>query len=214
MEDAELEWQAGALGIHGGVDAAGVELEPAELLGREDDQSAISCGADLEGALEAVVREQGCAGDFCEVAGDVAAEGAHLPEAVLRCNVALGDDEVVEVCCADVGNAVSVALYGDWSGEAGDGEVAVELGERVVEDLACEMAGGEEAADAEDNDECGENEEGANKDAAAQRLQGSIAVIGRGFAGAAVFHVVEEGRCLKWLDRGSDFVGVHALIEV
>ena len=63
------------------------------------------------------------------VAGGVAAEGLHLPEAVLRGDVALGDDEVVERGGLDVGDAVGVALDGDGSGEAGDGDGAVELRE-------------------------------------------------------------------------------------
>ena len=66
----------------------------------------------------------------------MAAEGVHLPEAVLGGDVALGDDEVVERGGADVGDAVGVALDGDGSGESGDGDGAVELGEGVVHGLA------------------------------------------------------------------------------
>ena len=83
--------------------------------------------------------------DLGEGAGGVAAEGVHLPEAVLRGDEALGDDEVVERGGADVGDAVGVALDGDGSGEAGDGDGAVELGEGVVHGLASPVAGGEEA---------------------------------------------------------------------
>ena len=59
----------------------------------------------------------------------MAAEGVHLPEAILRGDEALGEDEVVERGGADVGDAVVVAKDGDGSGEAGDGDGAVELGE-------------------------------------------------------------------------------------
>jgi hypothetical protein len=49
----------------------------------------------------------------------MAAEGVHLPEAVLCGDEALGKDEVVERGGTDVRNAVVVALDGDWGGEAG-----------------------------------------------------------------------------------------------
>ena len=44
----------------------------------------------------------------------------------------LGDDHVIEVRGFDGGNAVRVALDGNGSGEARDGEAAVELRERVA----------------------------------------------------------------------------------
>ena len=76
--------------------------------------------------------DEGGAEDLGEVAGGVAAEGVHLPEAVLCGDEALGEEEVVERGGADVGDAVGVALDGDGSGEAGDGDGAVELGEGVA----------------------------------------------------------------------------------
>ena len=142
----------GALGFHGGVDAAGVELEPAELLGWEDGEGAVGGGADLEGALEAVVGEHGGAEDLGHVAGDEAAEGVHLPEAVLRGDVALGDDEVVEGGGVDVGDAVGIALDGDGSGEAGDGECAVKLREGVAQGLVRPVACGEEGYCGDEDD--------------------------------------------------------------
>ncbi len=42
--------------------------------------------------------DQGGAEDLSQFAGGVAAEGFHLPESVLRGDVALGEDEVVEGC--------------------------------------------------------------------------------------------------------------------
>ena len=74
-EEAELEREVRALGFHGGVDAAGVELEPAHLVGREGGVGAVGGGADLEGALEAVVGDHALAEDLGHVAGDEAAEG-------------------------------------------------------------------------------------------------------------------------------------------
>ena len=93
-----------------------------ELVGGEDGDGAVGGGADLQGALEAVVLDEGGAEDLGELAGGVAAEGVHLPEAVLRGDEALGEEEVVEVGGVDGGDAVGVALDGDGGGEAGDGE--------------------------------------------------------------------------------------------
>ncbi len=71
----------------------------------------------------------------------MAAEKVHLPEAVLRGDVALGEDEVFERGGVDVGDAVGVALDGDGGGEAVDGESAVELGEVRLHDVGDVAAG-------------------------------------------------------------------------
>ena len=55
----------------------------------------------------------------------MAAEGVHLPEAVLGGDEALGEEKIVERGGAEVGDAVCVALDGDGGGEAGDGDGAV-----------------------------------------------------------------------------------------
>ena len=109
-----------------GVDAAGVGLELVELVGGEDGGGAVGGGAELEDALLAVVLDEGGAEDFGEGTGAVAAEGVHLEEAVGGGDVALGEEEVVEVGGVDGGDVLRVAGDGDGRGEAGDGEVAVE----------------------------------------------------------------------------------------
>jgi hypothetical protein len=118
-EEAELEREVGALEGDGGVDAGGVTLEEVKLVGREDGGGAVGGNAQGEGALEAVVGEERGAEDFGEAAGGVAAEGVHLPEAVLCGDEALSEDEVVERGGTDVRDAVVVAPDGDWGGEAG-----------------------------------------------------------------------------------------------
>jgi hypothetical protein len=95
----------------------------------------------------------------------VAAEGVHLPEAVLCGDEALGEEEVIERGGADVGDAVGVAPDGDWSGEAGDGDGAVELRKGVAHGLAKPVARRDEADDGEEDDERGEDEDGAAEDA-------------------------------------------------
>ena len=95
LEDAVFEGEVVSLGGDGGVDAFGVKLQPVELVGRHSGEGSIGGGAELQDALDAVVGNHGRAEDLGELTGGVAAEGLHLPEAVLRGDVALGDDEVV-----------------------------------------------------------------------------------------------------------------------
>jgi hypothetical protein len=95
-EEAELEGEMGALEVDGGIDAGGVALEEVELVGGESGDGAVGGGSEEEGALEAVVGEEAGAEDLGEGTGGVAAEGVHLPEAVLCGDEALGEEEVVE----------------------------------------------------------------------------------------------------------------------
>jgi hypothetical protein len=196
-EETELEGQVRALEVDGGVDSGGVALEEVELIGGERGKGAVGRGPDEEGALEAVVCEEAGAEDFGEGAGGVAAEGVHLPEAVLCGDEALGQDEVVERGGADVGDAVGVALDGDGSGEAGDGDSTVELGKGVAHGLAEPVARDNQADDGGENDEGDEDDDDAAEDAAAFGLDGRL-LWGEGFV---------------WDDVGVCEVGeVHGLI--
>ncbi len=198
-EEAELEREVGALEGHGGVDAGGVVLEEVKLIGREGGDGAVGGGAELEGALEAVVGEERGAEDLGEGAGGVAAEGVHLPEAVLRGDEALGEEKVVERGGADVGDAVVVALDGDGGGEAGDGDGAVELWKGVVHGLVDPVPGGDEGDGADDDDEGGEDDDDAEEDAAALGVQ-------RGLLGG-------EGRVGNYVGVG-EIGEIHRLIAV
>jgi hypothetical protein len=173
-EETELERKVGALEVHRGVDAGGVALEEMELIGGESGDGAVGGGSDEEGALEAVVSEEAGAEDFGEGAGGVAAEGVHLPEPILRGDEALGEDEVVERGGADVGDAVGVALDDDGSGEPGDGDGTVQLGEGVAHGLAEPVAGGDKADDGDENDEGGEDDGDAAEDASSFGLEGCL----------------------------------------
>ena len=104
----------------------------------------------------------------------MAAEGVHLPEAVLCGDEALGEEEVVERGGADVGDAVGVALDGDGSGETGDGDSTVELGKGLAHGLAEPVARGDEADDGEEDDERGEDNGDAAEDAAAFSLESHL----------------------------------------
>ena len=91
---------------------------------------------ELQRALQAVVGQHGAAEDGGQFAGGVAAQQVHLPEAVLRGDEALGEDEVVQRTGVDVGNAVGIALDRHRRSQAVDGQRAVEL-RQVFAHLAC-----------------------------------------------------------------------------
>ena len=194
-EDAEFDGEMRALGGDGGVDAAGVELEPVELIGRKGGDGAVGGGADLEGALDAVVGDEAGAEDFGEFSGGVAAEDVHLPEAVLRGDEALGEDEVVERGGVDVRDAVGVALDGDGSGEAGDGEGAVDLREGVAHGVADPVASADEGDGGEEEDERNEDGDGSEEDATAAERRGCLV---RYCACLVVETAGEQGR-LGWV---------------
>jgi hypothetical protein len=95
-KETELEWEMGLLDTDGGVDSGGVTLKGVELIGWQCGDGAVGGGAKLKGSLDAVMGEKRWAENLGEGAGGVAAEGVQLPEAVLRGDEALGDEEVVE----------------------------------------------------------------------------------------------------------------------
>jgi hypothetical protein len=154
-DEAELDGEVIALGGDGGVDTVGVDGEPALLIGGQDSDGAVRRCAELEGALEAVVLEHLAAEDGGELAGGVAAEEIHLPEAVLRGDVALGEDEVVEGGGVDVWDAVGVTLDCDRRGEAVDDELAIELWQIGLHDGRDVATGEEESDGGKDGDEAG-----------------------------------------------------------
>jgi hypothetical protein len=173
VEEAKFEREMGLLEGDGGVDSCGVAFESLELVGREGEDGPVSGGAKLEGALETVVGEEGWTEDLSECARCVAAEGVHLPEAVLSGDEALGEQEVVEGGGADMWDPMGVALDGDGSGEAGDGDGAVELGKPVVHGLAEPLTRDEESDDGdEENKSCCGEEDVADQPATSGLLRG------------------------------------------
>jgi hypothetical protein len=150
VEQAELEREVVALVGDGGVDSAGVKIEVMKLGWVKNCNSSISGCAELEDSLGAVGGDEAGAEDFGECAGGVSAKGFHLPEAVLRGDEALRDDEVVDGGGVDVGDAVTIALDGDGRGEAGDGNVAIELRKGVAHHAMSPTACAEESYDEED----------------------------------------------------------------
>ena len=70
-------------------------------------------------ALLTIVRESGRAEDFAELAGRVAAREIHLPETILSGDIALREEEVVEIVSTDVRDALLIA--DDLDGRAKSG---------------------------------------------------------------------------------------------
>jgi hypothetical protein len=120
------------------------------VLGWEDGESAVGGCTDLESTLKAVMRYEGGAEDLRKITGDIASKRIHLPETVLCSNEALSDDDVIEGSGADVGYAVAIALNGDRSGQARNGDVPVNLRKSVMHDLANPMTSSEECSGEEE----------------------------------------------------------------
>ncbi len=58
VEDAKFEGEMLPLDGDGGVDAAGVDVEPVVLVGRKDGEGSVGGGGEAEGALRAVVGDE------------------------------------------------------------------------------------------------------------------------------------------------------------
>jgi hypothetical protein len=127
-EQTELGGQVVLMSRDEGVDASGVVVEEAAVAGVHRGDDLFGFGAHLEEALHAVVSDEAFAEDLRDLPGDVAAGHVHLPEAVLGGDVALGGEEIVEIGGLNVRDAVLISADGDFGGEAGELERAVDLG--------------------------------------------------------------------------------------
>ena len=77
------------------IDTAGVVVKAAAISSRQIEVNALCAEANLEHALCFVVLDERGAHDLSELAVGAAARGVHLPEAILRGDVALRDEEIV-----------------------------------------------------------------------------------------------------------------------
>ena len=202
-EDTELDGEMRALRGDGGVDAFGIELQPAELVGREGGDGAVGGGANLQDALGAIVGNEARPEDLGQISGGVAAEDVHLPEAVLRGDKSLRDDQIVECGRVDVGCALGVALDGDGSGKSGDGEGPVDLRQGIAQGVAGPVASADEGGDGEEDDKRDGNGDDAEKIAA--EACGEVALGG----GILVGEAAGEQSRIGW----NWIVGVHVLIQ-
>ena len=142
---------------------------------------------------------------FSEFPGGVSTEDIHLPEAVLRGDKALGEDEVVKRGGVNMRDAVRVPLNGYGGGEPGDGESAVDLGKGIAQGLMGPVASPDHGCDDQDKGKRDEDDDGAEEDTAAASGEATIfKVLRRPGCGAAG---EQCGLGWGWIE------GVHALIE-
>ena len=110
-----------------------------------------------------------------------------------------------------MGDAVGVALDGDGSREAGDGDGAIKLGKGVAHGLAEPVARGDESDDGEQDDERGEDDDDVAEDAAAFGLESRL-VRSERFVWDHI-RICEMGeahglhRQCKWWGRGGEIWG-------
>ena len=117
------------------IHAARIGFVAGALFRRQVGVDAMRGIAKLKHALRLVVTKQRGAHDFGEFAIGVAAKDIHLPQAILRGDVALRDEHVLLRGGVDVGNAMLIAADGDGRGERGralrgEMDIAVEHGKR------------------------------------------------------------------------------------
>ena len=107
------------------IDAAGVVVEARAIGGRHPRVDALGGHANLQNALRLVVLDERRTENFGQLAVGAAPQAVHLPEPVLRGDVALRDEEIVLRSGGDVGNAVAVAAHSDRRGQSRQMRVAV-----------------------------------------------------------------------------------------
>jgi len=73
--------------------------------------------------------------DFRQLAGGGATKHVHLPKAILRHHIALGEVEILFVLGADMRNAADITHHSHFVLQAGDLNLAVNLGESAVDDV-------------------------------------------------------------------------------
>ena len=122
------------------VDAAGVGVHDGAGLFVEESGVAFGDRAEAESAEVFVHGNRERTEDFGKLAAGDSAKQVHLPETVLRHDIALGFRHVGERRCADVGDAPDVAVNRDLILQAGERSGAVHLRKRVKEEPPREAA--------------------------------------------------------------------------
>src|SRR5262245_2188796 len=112
------------------VDPTRVSFEEGAISGREALHRFASGGAQPKDPLLAITLEKSGTGDFSHFSGSKASHDVHLPEAVLRRDVALGEKEVVETFRANRRDATGVADDCHRRRESAHGKSTVELRKR------------------------------------------------------------------------------------
>ena len=121
----KLQRQPVAVAVDERIDAACVRLELASLIRRKRCSSAISCGAELQITLHLVVQDEAGAENLGELSGGVTAQRVHLPQAILRGDVTLREEQIFHAGGVNGWNALRIARDSDRCVETVDRECAV-----------------------------------------------------------------------------------------
>src|SRR5438105_4768826 len=115
--------------IHERIHAARVSLHAGTVVVRGD-LNILVCGrSHAQDSLLTIELDVCLAENLGEFTRSRTPNDVHLPQTVLSGHITLREEEVVEIGGFDGGNAVSVADGRHWSGDSGDTQFAVELGQ-------------------------------------------------------------------------------------
>src|ERR1700733_5957212 len=115
-----------------GIYAARIVLKIAAVALGEPCGHALGCGPHLQYALHAIMLDQVFAQKLGQLASGHAARHIHLPETVLRGDVALRFKEIVEVCGFNMGHAMLISTHVDGGREPGQEHLPIELRQRIA----------------------------------------------------------------------------------
>ncbi len=107
--------------------AAGVSFQNFARFGIEKGGVALGGTGEAVGTKTLIDLEGSGSQDFGELTARGTAEEIHLPQAILRHDVALGFREVLYGCGANVRDAPAIPFDGDFLAEAGQGSAAIDL---------------------------------------------------------------------------------------
>ena len=129
MQQMKFKWQPVAMAVDERIDAACVRLELAPLIRRKGCCGTVGRCAQLQITLHLVVQDESGAEDLGELSGRMTAQRVHLPQAILRGDVALREEQILHGGGVNGRNALRIARDGDRRMQAVDGERAVDGGQ-------------------------------------------------------------------------------------
>ena len=115
------------------VHAAGVRFHHLARFGVEERGISFSSPSKAVGSKLSVDEKRSGSQDFRKLPAGGAAQQIHLPEAILRHDVALGLREIFHRGGADVGHAPEVTVDGDLVLQTGQGSAPVDLRQGAVD---------------------------------------------------------------------------------
>ena len=129
MQQMKFKWQPVTMAVDERVYPACVRLELAPLIRWKGCCGTVGRRAQLQITLHLVVQDEFGPEDLRELSGRMTAQRVHLPQAILRGDVALREEQIFHGGGVDGRNALRIARDGDWRMQAFDGERAVDGGQ-------------------------------------------------------------------------------------